>query len=250
MYIPKEYMGVETKNGGYTKTNPRKWTKQEIKHALDLKSKGYKNKDIAKYLYRNVTSVSIKMKRLAKKDGTSYNEPHRADKYHYNDLFLSMVKPKSVLDLFSGAISYYDGKVSRLTTNDIDKRFSTDYNEKAEKLVCRLYYENCKFDLIDIDPFGSAFDCFDLAIKMVKKGLIITLGELGHKRFKRLDFVKSHYGINTLDDFTSVNIVNQIIKIGVRNKKHLVPIYLNDYRHISRVYFKVEQLKVTNQWEK
>ena len=62
-----------------------------------------------------------------------------------------------------------------------------------------------KFDLIDLDPFGSAYDCFDLAIKMAKKGLCITLGELGHKRWKRLDFVSSHYGIDNIDNLTLSN---------------------------------------------
>ena len=103
-------------------------------------------------------------------------------------------------------------------------------------------YENSKFDLIDLDPFGSAFDCFDLSIEMARKGLIITLGEIGHKRWKRLDFVRRHYDITSLDDFTSENIVKEIIKIGERNKKKLTPIFLNNYRNISRVYFKIEKL--------
>ncbi len=248
-FLPKEYMGKETKNGGLTKNNPRKWTDKEIEWALSLKEKGFKNKDISKFLYRELVSVSIKMKRLAKKNGVTYNEPHREDKYFHNDLFLSEIKPKTVLDLFSGANSYYDGKVDELYTNDIDERFNTYYSEKAEKLVCKLYYENAKFDLIDIDPFGSAYDCFDLCIKMAKKGLIITIGEMGHKRWKRLDFVRSHYGIESLEDFTSKRIVHEIIKIGARNKKKLIPIFLNDYRNISRVYFKIEKLKITEQWD-
>lgn len=248
-YLPEEYMGEEIKNGGITKNNPRKWTKKEIEWALNLKAKGFKNKDIAKFLYRELVSVSIKMKRLAKKNGVTYNESHREDKYQHNDLFLADINPKTVLDLFSGANSYYEGKVDELYTNDIDERFTTYYSERAEKLVCKLYYENAKFDLIDIDPFGSAYDCFDLCIKMANKGLIITLGEMGHKRWRRLDFVRTHYGIESLKDFTSKTIVNEIIKIGARNKKKLIPIFLNDYRNISRVYFKIEKLKITEQWD-
>lgn len=248
-YLPMEYKGKETKNGGLTKNNPRKWTEKEIEWALWLKEKGFKNKDISKFLYRELVSVSIKMKRLAKKNGVTYNEPHREDKYLHNDLFLAEINPKVVLDLFSGANSYYDGKVEELYTNDIDERFNTYYSEKAEKLVCKLYYEGAKFDLIDIDPFGSAYDCFDLCIKMAKKGLVITIGEIGHKRWKRLDFVRSHYGIENLEDFTSNRIVSEIVKIGVRNKKKLIPIFLNDYRNISRVYFKIEKLKITEQWD-
>jgi len=247
-YLPKEFIGDDIKNGGITKNNPRKWTEDEIKWALNLKKQGFNNKDIAKFLYREIVSVSIKMKRLSKKDGFTYNEPHRDDKYYHNDLFLREINPKTVLDLFSGKTSYYEGKVDELYTNDIDERFNTYYSDRAEKLVCKLYYDGAKFDLIDIDPFGSAYDCFDLSIKMAKKGLIITIGEMGHKRWKRLDFVRTHYGIETIEDFTSIRIVDEIIKIGTRNKKKLIPVFLNDYRNISRVYFKIEKIKITEQW--
>ena len=71
---------------------------------------------------------------------------------------------------------------------------------------------------------------------------------MGHKRWKRLDFVRTHYGIDTLKDFTSERIVEEIIKIGERNKKKLIPIFLRDYRNISRVYFKIEKIKITDQW--
>tara|TARA_R100000781_G_scaffold77608_1_gene48024 strand:- start:256 stop:1053 length:798 start_codon:yes stop_codon:yes gene_type:complete len=250
LYLPKEYMGEEIKNGGFTKNIPRKWTEKEIKWALNLKQKGFKNKDIAKFLYRELVSVSIKIKRLSKKDNVSYNKHHREDKFLHNDLFLAEIKPKLVLDLFSGSHSYYEGKVEKLYTNDIEKKFNTYYSEKAEKLVCKLYYDGASFDLIDIDPFGSAYDCFDLSIKMAKKGLVITLGEIGHKRWKRLDFVRTHYGIDSLEDFTSKRIIQEIIKIGERNKKKLIPFFLRDYRNISRVYFKIEKIKVTEQWNK
>jgi len=248
-YLPKEFMGCETKNGGFTKNTPRKWTKEEVDWALMLKAKGYKTKDIARFIYRGNVSVSIKLKRIGKEDGLTYNQPHRDDKYFHNDLFLKYINPKTVLDLFSGSDSYYSGKVDELYTNDNDEMFVTYYTEKAEKLVCKLFYDNCKFDLIDIDPFGSGYDCFDLSIKMARKGIIMTLGEMGHKRWKRLDFVRSHYGIDNLLDFTSINIVNEIIKIGARNKKKLTPIFLNDYRNISRVYFEISPLKVTEQWD-
>jgi len=243
-FLSKEFIGETTKNGGFTKNAPRKWTKKEIEHALMLKEKGFNTKLIAKYIYRKPLSVAIKLKRLSKKNGETYNSPHREDKYFHNDLFLKEINPKTVLDLFSGVNSYYEEKVQELYTNDIDERFATYYSEKAEKLVCKLYYKDCKFDLIDIDPFGSAYDCFDLCIKMAKKGLIITLGEMGHKRFKRLDYVKRYYDINSLDDFTSKNIVSEIIKIGERNKKKLTPVFVCDWRNISRVYFKIENMKV------
>ena len=248
-YLPQEYIGKTLKKGNITKFAPRKWTEKEIEWALRLKKEGYTTKEIAKYLYRDPVGVSIKMKRLGKKDGETYNEPHREDKYATNGLYLAELKPKTVLDLYSGD-SFYNGKVPNLVTNDESKIFNTTYTEKAEKLICKLFYENAKFDLIDLDPFGSAYDCFDLSIKMASKGLIITLGEIGHKRWKRLDYVRYHYGITKLEDFTTQNLVDYIIMMGKRNKKLLTPVFIKEYRNISRVYFKISKLKTTEQWNK
>lgn len=248
-YLPQEYIGKTLKHGGITKFPPRKWTEKEIEWVLRLKDEGFTTKQIAIYTYRDPVGVSIKMKRLGKKDGVTYNEPHREDKYATNELYLNDLKPKSVLDLYSGD-SFYTGKVPKLVTNDMSSEFDTTYSEKAEKLVCKLFYENAKFDLIDLDPFGSAYECFDLSIKMASKGLIITLGEIGHKRWQRLDFVRFHYGITSLEDFTTKNLVDYIIMLGKRNKKLLTPVFVKEYRNISRVYFKIEKFKTTEQWTK
>ena len=246
-YLPKDYIGEELKNGGYTKNTPRKWTEKEIDWLEMLIKEKFNNKQIDEFLYREQLSVQIKRKRLKKSDGETYNEAHREDKYLHNEMFLKQINPKNVLDLFSGQ-SFYEGKVNELYTNDIDSKYVTYFSEKAEKLVHKLYYDNWSFDLIDIDTFGSAYDCFDCCIKMAKKGIIITIGEMGHKRFKRLDFVNRHYGVKNMTEYTSQKIVDKIIDIGKRNKKKLEVIYLCDYKNISRVYFKINNLKLTEQW--
>lgn len=248
-YIPKmpqEYYGSYGKNCGYTKNNPRKWTNEEIEWAKKLKNDGYSNKQIAASLDRGETSVSIKMKRLGKK-GNTYNNKHIEEKYELNKMFLEEIKPKTILDLYCGENSYY--KDYNVTTNDIDKNIKADYHEDALKLLGKLYYENKKYDLIDLDPFGSAYDCFDLAIKMAKKGLIITLGELGHKRWKRLDYVKTHYDIYSIEDFTIEKMIQHIQKIGLRNKKELAVWKYKEWQNIGRVYFVINGKKVTEQWD-
>lgn len=245
--IPSEFLGEHNKNCGYTTTTPRKWTKEEIEWTKNLIKQGYSNKEIAVSLGRSETSVSIKVKRLGKKQNT-YNEKHVDEKYELNNMFLEEIKPKTILDLYCGVKSFYKGL--NVTTNDLSKEIEADYHEDAFKLICKLYYEGKKYDLIDLDPFGSAYDCFDIAVKMAKKGLIITLGELGHKRWKRLDYVGSHYDINNLDDFTIETLIKHIQKIGLKNKKNLVVWEFREWRNIGRVYFKIEPIKITEQWEK
>lgn len=230
----------------YTKTIPQKWTNEDIKLLNELKEKGYAIKDIANILNRTEVSISIKLKRLKKKNNT-YNVDHIEEKYKINNEFIEELQPKTMLDLYSGGVQKHYKNI-KITTNDINKEFNTDYNMDALKLICKLYSENKKYDYIDLDPFGSAYDCIDLAVKMSKKGISITLGELGHKRWKRLDYVRTHYGINNFEDFTIEKIIKEIQQIGRRNKKELIVYKYKEWKNIGRVWFKILPIKITEQW--
>lgn len=245
--LPDEFRGNDRASCGYTKSSPREWTEEEMRWIADLRKQGYRLEEIARSVGRTEVAVQIKLKRLGKKN-ERYNENHREEKYSLNQQFLSLVQPESVLDLYCGTNSWWSTR-TKATTNDFDKHISATYNEPAEKLIHKLYYEGCRYDIVDLDPFGSAYECFDLAVKMANKGLIITFGEMGHKRFKRLDYVSRYYGINTLDDFTTENLISEVVRIGKRNKKMLSPVLCGEWNRISRVYLTIEPLKVTEQWE-
>lgn len=249
--MPTEYFGEGRKPCGYTKTSPRAWTDKEIEWITSLKQQGFSIDDIAKSVDRSPVSISIKFKRMRKTDDT-YNAEHLEDKYQSNQAFVDMVRPDSILDLYCGIKSWYKNNLpseTRIVTNDKDSSIEADHHEDAEYLVHKFLYERKSFDVIDIDPFGSGFECFDCAIKMAKKGLIVTFGEYGHKRFKRLDFVSTHYGIKTIEDFTLSRMVDVVQRIGERNKKKLTPIITKQWNRICRVYFTIETIKVTSQWE-
>lgn len=245
--MPEEYIGKMQKGGGYTATDPREWTENEIKWILSLKAQGYSVDDIAKSAGRSSTSVSLKLKRITKK-ANDYNQDHYEDKYEANRMFLDEIQPKNVLDLYCGERNFYASY--NTVTNDKNPDISADYHMDSLQCICMLYAQWMRFDLIDLDPFGSAYDCIDLAVKMARKGLCITLGELGHKRWHRLDYVSTHYGIESDEDFTINNIIQHIQAIGIRNKKRLVVFAKREWRNIGRVYFKIEPIKVTSQWEK
>jgi hypothetical protein len=247
--MPENFKGKKGTKGKYIKNNPRKWTQEEINWCLNMKAKGYTIKQIAESVERGEVSVSIKMKRMTKKQDT-YNEPHKEDKYLTNLSFYTDILPKSILDLFAGNKSWWELNcpMSKIITNDMNPKAHTEYHTDALKCICKLYAEGNKYDLIDLDPYGSAYDCFDLAIKMAKKGLIVTLGEMGHKRWRRLDYVRTHYGIEKFEDFRVERLVEEIQKIGERNKKHLRVWKLKEWRNIARVYFTIEPLKITEQW--
>lgn len=248
--MPIEYMGkcVNGKGGGNINI-PRKWTKEEEEWCLKLREQGFNTKEIAESVNRELTSVSIKMKRLTKTKDT-YNKGHIEDKYAANKDYFEEIKPKTILDVYCGVKSYWRNNYDvNVVTNDINKEIEADYNMDSLKLMCKMYVEGKKFDVIDLDPFGSAYFCLDLAVKMAKKGLIVTIGEMGHIRFKRFDYVKRIYGINSLEEFTSDRIIEKIQQIGLQNKKILKVHSKRDWNGISRVWFTIEPLKITEQWE-
>lgn len=240
--------GKIIKNGGFTKTTPRKWTINEIEFVKKMIFDGKTYKEIATILDRSEVSVSIKAKRMQKKDNT-YNIEHINEKYSINQNFIDKLKPNSILDVYCGCKSFYKNKCNRVITNDIDKNILADFHLDAYKFLCKEYYENNKYDIIDLDPFGSAYDCFDLAIKMAKKGIAITLGELGHKRWKRLDYVERYYGIDNFNDFNIENLIKYIQCIGRRNKKELIIFDYKEWKNIGRVWFEIKPYKITKQWD-
>lgn len=236
----------------YIKTEAKKWTDEDITLLKELKGEKRNIKYISEKLDRSEVSVSVKWKRLNKKNNT-YNEKHIQEKYRLNKEFIELIEPTSILDLFSGEKSWYLEQEweekTEIITNDKDTSFENlHYNMEASKLISILYGNGLKFDIVDLDPFGTAYDCFIPAIKMAKKGLIITFGEMGHKRFKRLDFVSKAYGIETLEEFTIENIVKKVQELGRLFKKELTPEFEMTGHQIKRIYFSIDKYKEVSQW--
>ena len=246
--MPESYKGEVKKGCGYTKTSPREWTPLEIEWVKNLMEQGFSNKDIAESIDRTITSVSIKIKRLSKQNRT-YNAHHLDDKYQTNVEFIKHIAPTKCIDVYAGNRSFYTD-YSDVISNDKNDTCDTDYHMDALKFCCLMYQQNQKADIVDLDPFGSAYDCFDLAVKMATKGLVITFGEMGHKRWKRLDYVSRYYGINSLEEFTLDALIEQVKVIGRRNKKELTVFAQKEWRNIGRVWFEIQPMKITEQWEK
>lgn len=240
-------IGRTYKGCGYTKTAPRQWTESEINYVVNEKKNGSSVDDIAKELGRSKVSVAIKLKRLGKSNG-SYNSDHIEEKYKTNKMFCNDIGAKTVLDVYCGTGTWYRNNGYDAVTNDINESITADYHMDALKLCCKMYEDGKKFDIVDLDPFGSAYDSFDLAIKMARKGVVITFGELGHKRWKRLDFVRRYYGIKSLEDFTLDNLVKEVQEIGARNKCTLTPVFQREWSRIGRVWFRKDAMKITEQW--
>ena len=89
------------------------------------------------------------------------------------------------------------------------------------------------------DP-DNAITYLEKALDIAEHGLVMTLGELGHRRWKRLDFISKHYSnIKTIEDVTVENFVEEIIKIGKLKGKNLKVVYFKDWNNIGRVWFEI-----------
>jgi hypothetical protein len=228
---------------GVIKSEPKGWSEEEMSKLLSLKKQGLSFYDIGKVLGRTPYSCNRKYYKLMKKLDT-YNDKHRNLKYEYNKQFLQQIEASTILDAFSGGVSWWK---SNTTLNVVDNDINIDGADYKLDAFDFLYlHRKKKYDIIDLDPFGSAFDCFDFALQIAQKGLIITFGEIVGRRFNRMDFVEHRYNMKYIEDFTTDNLIKYIQDRGMIFRKILTPIIKAEMTNISRVYFKIEHFDYGN----
>jgi len=238
----------ETLTGSeYVKSVPRRWTDAELTWALKQRVDGLSISEIAVALERTDVSVFVKLKRHSKSADT-YNKKFREMKYQANLTYGLLVNPKSVLDVYAGQ-SWWKAAGYQTISNDIDEKFDTDANLSALDLLCRAQLTKQKFDVVDLDPYGSAYECFQLAFNVARKGIVISFGEWGHKRWKRTDFVAPRYGIHAIQDFSHEPFIAEAKRIARVHKKTADVVDVLQYSNFLRVYFTLTNHKETSQWE-
>lgn len=239
--MPNEFKGKEriTHHKDYDRFS-RDWTKEEEKWIWNLYKSGYKIKEMAESVDRDITSVSIKIKRL-KKRYNEYNERHLEDKYNGNFEFLKLFdKNVTILDVFCGVNSFYEREGYNVLTNDKNKNINAIYHMDADKFLSLMLDEGNKFDIVDLDPFGASIIYLEKALKIAEKGLVMTLGELGHKRFKRLDFISRYYpNITKIEDITIDNMIKYILEYSKKQGYNLSVVIKKDWNQTGRVWFKI-----------
>jgi hypothetical protein len=245
--MPQEFFGQEKAGSEYVKSTPREWTPNELEWVIAKVESGHSVADVADAIGRTAISVQIKLKRVSKKSDT-YNDKNRESKYAANRMFVESVQPKTVLDVYAGNSFYKGIDGIDVTDNDTDDKFDTQYSMDALKLLCQMYLDGRKFDVVDLDPYGSAYDCFDLALKMARKGIVVSFGEWGHRRWKRVDFVRPRYGIQTVDGFTPDAFIAEFQRIAISNHKTATVFDALQYGNFLRVHFTLEKYKTTEQW--
>jgi hypothetical protein len=235
-------MNKHLKNG-VIKSEPKKWTESEIEKLLRLKGAGISFQDIGKTLKRTPYSCNRKYYKLMKKQDT-YNNAHRTIKYDYNLKYLVSVNAETLLDAYSGGVSWWEKNTPLSVVSNDNKVEGADFKMDAINFLHQNRTKN--YDIVDLDPFGSAFECFDYALQIAQKGLIITFGEIVGRRFNRMDFVEHRYGMKYIDEFTPKKLSEYIEKRGLIFKKKLTPIFITEMTNITRIYYSIEVIKYGN----
>lgn len=243
--MPKEYIGATFKG---RKGFARRWTAEEEKWVNNMRELGYTYKDISFSVQRSLRSVEYKLQIRAKAANT-YNIKHVDEKYSINNDFVAETRANSVLDLYCGQSSFYMNHltdnnkklVNFVTTNDINKNYVADYHEEAERVAYVLWANRIEYDIVDLDPFGGAYDCIRPAIRLAKKGLIVSFGELCYKRYGLPGIIKKFYDIHTIKDFTLDNMIRHVQEIGLYYGKKLTVYKARQWNgRFARVWFTVE----------
>lgn len=120
------------------------------------------------------------------------------------------------------------------------KKIDAMYHMDADKFLDFIISKGDKFDIVDLDPFGASIMYLEKALKIANNGLIMTLGELGHRRWKRLDFISKHYSnITKVEEITLDNMIEYIVNHSKELGYTLETVIKKDWGNIGRVYFKI-----------
>lgn len=223
-----------------------KYSKDELDYILRLNDLGVSYSVIAKFILRTEQAVRTQGKKLRLEKGT-YNRKHIEEKYRNNieflcHLFLENKDVSSILDAFSGKkpfwTSYEKSLGMEVITNDINKEFAATYHIDAKELIKKLRESGKSFDIVDLDPFSSPVGCFEDAINICKRGLIMTFGD---KRgiMSNKNLAKERYRCKRYDERLIINYFKrEAKKFGVALKLYK----LLKWGMTWRVYFTVSSI--------
>jgi len=218
------------------------------------------NESVSKYLKKyNVGDSTIRhMVTELMKSTYSYNLKHVDSKYSDNDEFVEFINPKSILDLFAGTCYYEKYKKNGIEVvqndingkdNDMLKSYNFDYTIDADKLLGKFIYENKKFDIVDIDPFSSPIIYVQNAIKIAKKGIIVTFGDFSMLKLPKMNklslkmYINRVYGVRSITDLSIEKAIRLVQQIGGICKKRLEVFKISKNSNHYRVYFKISNLQ-------
>ena len=194
-----------------------KWTAEDEKKLVELRENNVKLSEIAKILGTTIASVKHKCTRLSQKTN--------ADTHHHPAEKTRQIR--EVLDLITGDVrvlethaghgnltEVYSSYAKEVVSYEIDKEKCSYVNQRGyANVVCHnkdslkeLYlsiYNNQKFNVIDIDPYGFPSRYFPNVFELIDDGyMFVTLPKYGCAQINNITklHIKSFYGFEGGDN--------------------------------------------------
>lgn len=215
------------------------------KRIIEMQDEGLTILAIARRLKMTEPAVRQQIKCIKLNTGT-YNSDHIFEKYQSNEYFLSLIKVETVLDLFCGENNWWKNNTKLdVTSNDLNTKIvSADIHSNARELLKLFVKLNVKFDLIDIDPYGSPIAYFQDALKISNRGIIITLGDnpTRMKRFpgKFKNYYRINYGLDMdASKVTDDDLIKHFIDLAKKENKTIKLELRCQWKTASRYYFSI-----------
>ncbi len=143
-----------------------------------------------------------------------------------------------------------NSKAYRLTLENIKLNRMEDiveaYNEDANLLLSRYAKRGCRFDVIDIDPFGSPVPYLNSALRAIKNGglLCVTATDTAVLCGAHFKACIRHYGAKPLKteychELAVRILLGFLVSLAAKIDLAVQPVFCHSTNHYVRVYVKV-----------
>lgn len=236
-----------------------KWSAEEEKKLMELKEQGRSTKQIAEFLGVTESSVKHKYTRLKQKENADSHHHPVEKEAQIKNILRNMDRDVFVLETHAGygnltdVYSIYAKEVLALETN---KEKCTYIDQKGhENVTCvktdslkelhLFIYQNIKFNVIDVDPYGFPSRYFPDVFELIDDGfLFVTFPKYGCAQINNITklHVKTFYGFDggSNDAFLEC-CINTLQNQALRTYRRLEVVNVLDLKKVYRVALRVKK---------
>jgi tRNA G26 N,N-dimethylase Trm1 len=228
-----------------------KWSKEIEEKAVALRSEGKTYREIGLELNTTETSVKHKIRRI-QQNGNDDRYKHTAEKLNQMQMCLrvfNLPKKSHILEThcgYGGMTNHY-AKLAEVECYDIVKERSASVNLQHENVTAihanselelyRLIAHKCKYDVVDIDPYGLPSRYFPHAFGLIDDGLMfLTFPVMGVAQINKITIrhYQAFWGIELSDKEFYLDIIKS--KLEDFAFQHKRSIEFIDSIKIGRIY--------------
>lgn len=232
------------------------WSKEMEEAVVLYRKNGMKFDDIAEKLNITTSAIKHKFRRISQNNNIEkHHHPkekwEQIEKYIKNDtnyILETNCGWGNLTKLYQkyGEVLCYD--IDKKRVNYINKMQMQDvYAEHGDSILesHRLVGNKCKFDIIDIDPYGMPSRYFPHIFLLINKGyLFVTLPKLGVQKLNKITakHLDCFWGVGESNRKQYEDIViKKIMDFGMQNYREVVLEEIISVGSVYRMAFRIEK---------